>query len=118
VIRIISDDGDELTPEERARHAETRARLAQIERTLFGSSAYSSNNILSPAAAQLNAAHEKQFALLREEREALLATLPPTGAASGRHLVIAGHLSGTTILRESEELTEVRVRKSEWDWSE
>ena len=82
-------------------HQETRQRIAEIEAEIFGRAAYLDASILKrpDPAAQLS--REARREALRKEREALLATLPKTGEASGRHMVMNRTL-GTVIVRESE----------------
>jgi hypothetical protein len=87
---------------EAERIAAVRARLGEIERELFNPANFTSSSILSPNAGQINAAHEKYFAVLRRERSELLAELPKTGEASGQHMVMAQGLRGTVIVRASE----------------
>lgn len=80
---------------------EIHTRMNAIECELQALSASASSNILRKNATQLNQAHEERCAVLRREKLDLLAQLPPTGEASGQHMVFARTL-GTCYVRASE----------------
>lgn len=91
----------EVPTTEAERMQSIRTRLVEIENELFSEGSYRPTDILRPPNPQARIAHEQRFETLRKERESLLAQLPPTGEASGMHLVL-GKTLGTTIVRESE----------------
>jgi hypothetical protein len=84
---------------EAERIAKIRARLVEIENSLFSRAAYAPSAILSRIDPDALVAGEEYRAALRVERASLLAQLPATGEAAG-HLVLARTL-GTVYVREA-----------------
>jgi hypothetical protein len=94
--------------------ADVRARIAEIEKILFHPSANSPSHILRRPDNAALVAREQQMDALRRERANLLASLPPTGEASGMHLVLARTL-GTVYVRASEPVYQVSQRDLDRD---
>ncbi len=80
---------------------EIRARVVEIENILNAPSSYRNNAILGNPDPNDLVRSETQRRKLIAELSDLRAQLPPTGEASGQHLVLARTL-GTVYVRESE----------------